>query len=108
MKICCCSYNMADRPSSSKDKLLTSFQDHSDTKTQDPGCLVIAAMPHAFLIPVWMKAGYSFSSLLPFLLLLYTLNASLILPTPQMLTAALGKSSQVHTVLVLLESWHRV
>lgn len=51
MKICCCSYSMADRPSSSKDKLLTWFQDHKDTKTQHPGCLAIAAMPDALLMP---------------------------------------------------------
>lgn len=112
MKIWCCSYSMADRPSSNKDKLLTWFQDHNDVKIHQRGCLAIAAMPDTFPViaamPVWVQAGCSSSSLLPFLLLLYTLNASLILPKPWILTAALGKSSQVHIVQILLESWHGV
>lgn len=68
----------------------------------------IAVMPDAFLMPVWVQAVCSSSSLIPFLLHPYILNPSLILPIPQMFTAALGKSSQVHIVLMVLESWHGV
>lgn len=67
MEIGCCSHSTADTPSSSKDKLLTLFQDHKDTEAWDPGCLAIPATSDALITPIWVRARHSSSSLLPLL-----------------------------------------
>lgn len=67
MEICCCSHSTADTPSSSKDKLLTRFQDYKNTEAWDPGCLAIPATSDALVMPVQVQARRSSLSLLSLL-----------------------------------------